>query len=608
MRTSSGRRKFGTQSVLILMFSAIVVVLSVSYTVLLIQYRTRDVIKLADFQLLTAAAFSWELLGHDYHDRINDEKSVSNERFAQIVARNDYLCRIMDIQYLWSVLVTDGDIVFTSGTHSDLRDPASACATFFENHSDPASFAPALEPGSGTVFSTFDNEWGKGRQVLIPHQDILGRTYIFGASMQLTKFDAMISRTVLIACGVGLAAILLAILLSVPLSRFVVSPIKTLTEGANLMAVGNFDIILAPSRIRELHSLSVSLGTMRTNLTQYMDRLRESELRQHAVLQRALDGFWRVSLDGRIIEVNQAYCEMSGYTEEELLRMRIPDVEAEESKTDTEAHMSTIIQRGWDRFESRHRRKDGSFFDIETSVQFRKEQGGTVYAFLHDTTERKLADARIRKSLEEKTTLLKELHHRTKNNMGIIMALLDLQAEELDDERLRAALSDTKNRIKSMAMVHRMIYEANDLSRLDLGDYVRELVNILVRSFERKPGKIAIEENLESFPVLIDIAIPCGLILTELVTNALKHAFPGGEGGRITLTLHRANDGAIELGIADSGPGFVAGFDPRRDGHLGLQTVLALAENQLGGKVEISGDNGVRWLISFEESAFKARI
>jgi two-component sensor histidine kinase len=169
-------------------------------------------------------------------------------------------------------------------------------------------------------------------------------------------------------------------------------------------------------------------------------------------------------------------------------------------------------------------------------------------------------------------------------------------------------LSDTKNRIKSMAMVHRMIYEANDLSRLDLGVYVRELVNVLVRSFERNPGKIAIEEDLESFPVLIDIAIPCGLILTELVTNALKYAFPGGEGGRITLSLHRAKGGAIELGIADSGPGFVAGFDPRRDGHLGLQTVLALAEDQLGGKVEISGDDGVRWLISFEDSAFKARV
>ncbi|HWR90241.1 MAG TPA: hypothetical protein VN260_08275, partial [Dissulfurispiraceae bacterium] len=187
--------------------SMVALTTSAIFTILLVHYRTNDLVSLEDSKLLTAAELSRELLGPDYHDRLVDETSVSEEQFRRIVARNDDLCRRLNLQYLWSVLLVDNRFVFTSATHADLRDPASPCAAFFETHRDPTAFAPAMRAGLTPTFSTFHNEWGEGRMVLIPRKDALGRTYMMGASVQLSERNAMIRRTVMTSAGIGLAVI-----------------------------------------------------------------------------------------------------------------------------------------------------------------------------------------------------------------------------------------------------------------------------------------------------------------------------------------------------------------------------------------------------------------
>jgi two-component sensor histidine kinase/HAMP domain-containing protein len=174
------------------------------------------------------------------------------------------------------------------------------------------------------------------------------------------------------------------------------------------------------------------------------------------------------------------------------------------------------------------------------------------------------SEAQIRKSLSEKETLLRELHHRTKNNMGVIIALLELQALDIDDARLNDAIAETTGRIRSMALVHQKLYEARDLSHINLREYIEELALLLTASYLVPPARLSTIHELEDISVLIDTAIPCGLILNELISNALKYAFPGGRKGEIRLELRKLEGGEIRLRVSDDGVGLPEGFDPGR--------------------------------------------
>lgn len=215
---------------------------------------------------------------------------------------------------------------------------------------------------------------------------------------------------------------------------------------------------------------------------------------------------------------------------------------------------------------------------------------------------------RIRRALAEKEALLRELYHRTRNNMGVINSLLGLQASYYDDERLRCMVESTQNRIYSMALVHQKLYETNDLSRINLKEYTLDLVALLLQTYSVHPDRVALTTDLEEIYVVIDTAIPCGLILNELVTNALKHAFAGGRSGQIQIGLRRLEDGQIELLVSDDGVGIPAGKDLRRDGNMGIQTLFTLAEYQLNAQVSYSTQPGVRFQIRFQEHMYEKRV
>lgn len=229
---------------------------------------------------------------------------------------------------------------------------------------------------------------------------------------------------------------------------------------------------------------------------------------------------------------------------------------------------------------------------------------------VQDITERKQAEEQIKKALAEKETLLRELYHRTKNNMGVIIALLGLQATYFDDQRLQKVFDETQNRIRSMALVHQKLYEAQDLSHINLKDYIHDLVKLAMESYALPQGQVSVISEMEDVFVLIDIAIPCGLILNEVISNALKYAFPGGQIGVIEIYLHRLENNEIQLHIQDNGVGFPAGFDIRRDGHMGIQTVLALSESQLHAKIGFSspGQGGVSYKLQFKDNIYHPRV
>jgi PAS domain S-box-containing protein len=225
-----------------------------------------------------------------------------------------------------------------------------------------------------------------------------------------------------------------------------------------------------------------------------------------------------------------------------------------------------------------------------------------------DITDRKQAEEQIKKSLAEKETLLRELYHRTKNSMAVIISLLSMQSETFDDKSIVEAFTEATNRISSMALVHQKLYEAKDLSSINLKIYISELVPHMMKSFNISTGLLSLEFDMEDVFILIDTAIPCGLILNELITNSFKYAFPDNREGIFKVKLYKNESGEIELTVSDNGKGVSPGFDFRRDGHLGVQVIFALGENQLQGQVAFETEQGVACHLKFRDIFFEPRV
>ncbi len=200
-------------------------------------------------------------------------------------------------------------------------------------------------------------------------------------------------------------------------------------------------------------------------------------------------------------------------------------------------------------------------------------------------------------SLEEKEVLLKEVHHRVKNNLQIISSLLNLRAGKATTEEAARSLRDSQSRIHSMALIHQQLYRSDNLASIDFGQYVRELTTHLTRSVGAAARNIDVDVNVESAPLSIDLAIPCGMIVNELVTNAMEHAFPEGHAGCIGVSF-RSIDRLCELTVSDNGVGLDTADDDSPTS-LGLQVVHALVE-QIGGRTQVEHNDGTQFAIRFE--------
>ena len=208
------------------------------------------------------------------------------------------------------------------------------------------------------------------------------------------------------------------------------------------------------------------------------------------------------------------------------------------------------------------------------------------------------SEERIRTSLREKEVLLQEIHHRVKNNLQVVSSLLNLQAEHIQHPETLRAFAESRARIQSMALVHEKIYRDASLARLDFSDYLRELTAQLFQSYNVRPEHITL--RLELMPVAfgLDTAIPCALIVNELVSNALKYAFPPGHPGEIRVRLRSEDGNCVQLEVADNGVGLPAGFDEHQSQSLGLRLVRMLTQ-QLHGQLHLTSEAGVRYSLVF---------
>ena len=219
-----------------------------------------------------------------------------------------------------------------------------------------------------------------------------------------------------------------------------------------------------------------------------------------------------------------------------------------------------------------------------------------------EISERKKAEESIRQSLQEKELLLKEVHHRVKNNLQIVNSLLNLQASKISDPHFSAMFNDSKGRVKSMALIHEKLYRSENLSEINFGEYVDSLCKYLMSTISGSLGRITIVNHVEDIRLGIDAAVPCGLIINELVMNSLKYAFPEGRAGEIEISCRLGADGWVDLRVSDNGIGIPAGFDIADTSSLGMQLVKSLTE-QLDGRLGFDNDGGLTVRVEFFSKA-----
>jgi PAS domain S-box-containing protein len=333
--------------------------------------------------------------------------------------------------------------------------------------------------------------------------------------------------------------------------------------------------------------------------------LRETERRQKALLDNIPDMAWLKDRDCKFIAVNQPFGLACGFKPEDLSGKTDLDIWpralAERSR---EEDMEVIESRSAKRVEELITDADGNVKWLETIKTPIFDEHGEVIGttgISRDITRRKRFEEHMQQSLREKEALLQEVHHRVKNNLQIISSLLGLQAASVEDERAVDILRDSRGRIRSMAFIHEKLYGSKDLAKIDFSEYIRDLTAALMGSYSESVSRISLRLDLEEVYLGVGTALPCGLIINELVSNCIKHAFPSGSEGEIRVQLRSLPLNKYELLVADNGAGLPGELDYRRSKSLGLRLVTNLTELQLSGTLDVQTNNGTEVKIVFED-------
>ena len=325
--------------------------------------------------------------------------------------------------------------------------------------------------------------------------------------------------------------------------------------------------------------------------------LRQSEAEFRAMFELASIGMAQADVQtGQFQRVNRKLCEITGYSEAELLQMRVSEINhAEDRMQDWDFFQRVVRGEMPDyRVEKRYLRKDNSVAWVNVNMTVIRDAAGQpvrTMATIEDITERRRLDEELRSSLAEQTTLLKEVHHRVKNNLQVVISLLNLQARHLKHPAALTAMRDTQARIRSMALLHEALHRQGTAARVNAAVYLPHLCASLSQAYLPQGGRIKLHHHILPIELNLDQATPCGLIVNELVSNAFKHAFPNDRSGQITVSMSPAGQGQVLLTVADDGQGLPADHESNESTSLGMNLVGQLAR-QIGATLEFKSAPG----------------
>ena len=397
-------------------------------------------------------------------------------------------------------------------------------------------------------------------------------------------------------------ALLLAASLSLLMSHFLATRLENLVSHAHMIESGEEAGEWPKTPVSEFNLLGEALYSMANTLKERENRLNAQLLFMQQLLDSIPIPVYYKDIGGVYLGSNVAFEALMGMPRSEIVGKTVYDVlPKERADIHHEADLALLRHPGVKIYEERGIYGDSESRDIifnkATFVDADNRMAGIVSALI-DITERKRAEEKIRASLVEKEILLKEVHHRVKNNMQIVSSLLELQSDSIPDERSRACLRESQDRIRSMALIHESLYQSKNFASIDLGEYISDLSQYLFNSYAVESERVSL--NVDAGNIYIDInrAVPCGLIINELISNSLKHGFPDGRSGEISVRVS-SEGGRITLEVADTGIGMPAGLDTRNTETLGLQLVNLLAK-QLSGSISFDGgQKGTVAVISF---------
>lgn len=312
--------------------------------------------------------------------------------------------------------------------------------------------------------------------------------------------------------------------------------------------------------------------------------------------------------DGVIVDVNPAASEYYGFNREEFIGKHIYDITSGENEIMKE-RMNIEMTKQKNHFISKHILYHGQERSVEVFCSPISYSGkNLLHCIIQDITDRNKAVEALRSSLNEKKDLIQEIYHRTKNNMQVIISMFALQSMLTGDEKLDRVLKDMESRIRAMSLVHEKLYQSKNMSKLFFKDYLLDLIKNIMSGYGIKEDKIQLIDEMSEIEMLIDTAIPCGLVVNELVSNVVKYAFPGDEKGDLIISLSIGKPGEVELIVADNGSGSGLDLDFVSKESIGLQIVKNIVEYQLKGSVELDNTNGVKWTIKFKDDLYEERV
>lgn len=397
----------------------------------------------------------------------------------------------------------------------------------------------------------------------------------------------------------GISILMFGVLLSFLTSRSISRPVEKLRAATTEIGQGRLNVNIPIQSNDEIGQLASAFNKM----TEELQKTTVSKDYVENIIRSMFDTLVVATPDGTIQKVNKAICDLLGYRSEELIGRPVDILFSDEALQPESSWLDELLKKGSIiNIEKTYLTKDGRKIPVLFSVSTMCDDEGNILGIVcvaKDVTERKLAEDKIKGSLQEKEMLLREIHHRVKNNMAIVSGLLAHQSQYTKDKNVIDMFTESQNRILAMSLVHEKLYQSNDLAKIDFNEYFCDMVADLIQSYEVDAGKITLKMNIENIPLDIDFAIPCGLITNELVTNSLKYAFPAGTQGEIKIAFRSIDENMLELVVSDNGIGIPKDLDFRKTESLGLHLVTTLAENQLHGEINLNRSKGTEFQIKF---------
>lgn len=349
--------------------------------------------------------------------------------------------------------------------------------------------------------------------------------------------------------------------------------------------------------IRALKQKVKKLEELHLQQHDYAQAFHESESRYKMIFENANDGIILHDTQGHIFDVNPTMYKRLGFTKQEMLKMSLQDLVSPEFGEKINERMKRLEKDGVAIFESADKRKDGKLMPVEVSARTMNYQGRKVIqSVVRDIQERKLAEDLISKTLQDREMLLEEIKRRIKQNHQTYANILDHILAQTDPSRIKSSLEAAQSRMKDTAFIQEKIYRQNNFSRIDFSLVIKNLITYLHSQHRIGTRNIQIKQMIQSTDMDVGKAIPAALIIYELLSNSLKHAFQDREKGQITLQLHQNKN--LVLIVKDDGIGFPEEIDFQHRKTLGMRLVLDLVD-QLNGTIEQKINNGTAFIITF---------